>query len=269
MRLDSPADGARGTVAPMRRLLVLLVAFTLFAAACGGDDGGSDDASAGDAAAEGSSDGEGSGDGDDAEGDEPNSIDADGDEQADLPTGEGLGSDFCDFVDEQEETSDIDPVASPEELEEWFRDAYEAVGDARELAPDEISEDMELAYEQYGEFIDLMEESGWDFMAVDENDPRATLLAESAVFDRLEAYCDDGTADTPAVPSEADLQNLDPGDEDAFAIQLFTAMGHDQETAECLVDELGADFDLESAGADVMSQEFCGLTVLEIFAFGG
>ena len=261
MRLDSPADGARGTVAPMRRLLVLLVAFTLFAAACGGDDGGSDDASADDAAvdAEGSSDSGGSAGGDGAE----------GDEEGDLPTGEGLGSDFCDFVDEQEETSDIDPFASPEELEEWFRDAYEAVGDARELAPDEISEDMELAYEQYGEFIDLMEESGWDFMAVDENDPRATLLAESAVFDRLEAYCDDGTADTPAVPSEADLQNLDPGDEDAFAIQLFTAMGHDQETAECLVDELGAVFDLESAGADVLSLEFCGLTVLEIFAFGG
>jgi hypothetical protein len=245
------ARGTRGSVhprpspvrygGPMRRLLLSVVPVLLLAAACG-DDGGL----------------------------------------------AGTGGNFCDMVgsindagDANEEIDFFDPSA----VEEAFKEFAAQIEAAKRAAPGEIKADVELLADGMQDFLEILDEADYDFTALIalEGDPRMEAVDSpqyEAAQDRVDAYCgisdtsvDDGFTD-PDPDSDADLPGIDPeeledfdfsGDEREIAIQVYEMFGHDRETAECLVDELG---DFTGAEDFDLSTEFCGMTLLEITSGG-
>ena len=276
----------------MRRLLILLFSVSLLAAACGDDDSDSsadddaaaddtstdDDSSADDTDGDDSADDTDAGDADDdssGEDDAPGPDD-DGD---DAPTGEGVGSDFCSAYNASTD-EDFNPFTlSPAELESWYRDNLDMIDGVRRSAPGEIRDDADTLFASFVEVVDALDALDWNFAAIDPTDPAFDNPEAEAASTRIDAFCDDGT-DDPAGDLPIEIPGLDPDDlddlQDQFqnadpeeiGLQFYELLGHDEETARCLLDELGADFDFDDAGADILSQEFCGLTFFEILGTG-
>jgi hypothetical protein len=126
----------------VKRLLIPLFVSALFlSAACGDDDGGSDNATSGDAPA-------------DQTGDE---TDDNGD------SGGGGDTDkFCETIKEldaaEDPTESLDENATPEDIENAIRDQFAEFGDEiddlRSSAPDEISDDVDIVADAIESFVD-------------------------------------------------------------------------------------------------------------------
>ncbi len=118
---------------------------------------------------------------------------------------------FCQFVITVAAESDFTPLGlSPQELEEAFTGNLDAINQAAALAPDEIRNDVLLFSTAYGGFVELLAESGFNFLALadlDESDPRLAALDDPALIaagERIEQYCgiDNFIATPPAPPSD-------------------------------------------------------------------
>jgi len=265
----------------MRRLLILLCSVTLLAAACGDDDAAGDDDVAADDTAAGDDD---AADGDAADGDADATADDDADDAADgdddgddLPTGDGVGSDFCSTYNDSTEEFVNPFLLSPDEVEDWYRTTLSEIDGVRGSAPGEIRDDVDTVFASFVDLVDALEDVDWNFAAVDQTDPVFDNPEADAASSRIDAFCDDGSDDDelpddlPGLDVE-DLEDLqdqfENADPEEIGLQFYELLGHDEETARCLLDELGADFDFDDAGGDIMTQEFCGLTIFQILGGG-
>lgn len=206
----------------------------------------------------------------------------------------GGGGDFCgtfeDFDDENQDL-DFESLSDPGDIEEAFRTLRSRIDDVASSAPSEIRSDVETLKEGFDAFFDLLEEYDFDLFAavfaVDEDDPRVQALDNpefEAASERIAEYCgidtdtgatddpfDSSDGELPELPDEFDFEtpdfsDVDLDDERAISIEIYKSFGHDQATAECLVDELGDLSNLDtSAGLDTT---FCGLTIPQIMTGG-
>jgi hypothetical protein len=176
---------------PLHLLLALLAALALLLGSC--SDGGSDSSNA-----TATSDG---GDADDGS-DDDDSDDDDADDADDDDSDEGGGGsveEFCEFLRESED-SEIDINEDPEA-------AAEAMETMRELAPEEIREDIEV-------LLDVMEQ----LAELDEDDPDAMgavfgLFFQPDVMAAAENLEDFGVDECGLEPTENDFTDPDFGGE--------------------------------------------------------
>lgn len=252
----------------MKHFLAILLAFTLVAAACGGDDdtaAGADSSSTTDDSS-----------GDDSSGDDNSGDDNSGDDDGPEFSGGGSGS-FCDKARSVDEN---DPLQNASILdgEQFFADMDETWGQVASMAPPEIKGDIDTLFRGLDVFKDLFEKYGYNLL-----DPE--LQAEMEDFDSSEldvasANLDKYLEDVCGIDRSSDIENSGPGlditqiDPDALedldpagALALLTALGVDQETAECFVEELGDElegFDPQNPDISILSQPVCGTTLLAL-----
>lgn len=273
----------------MRKLSSLFLAIAVLAAACGGDD--TDDAATtatDDAGQDEASD-------DTADGDEPAGVSG---EPADEPTEEPAEQP----TEKPDEPADEDPppvsgdtsalCALGEELEaddpfneltlfdgeEFFEVTTDAFDRVRDAAPSEIRDDVEIISDGWNELREIFEQYDYDLFnaelqaqietfdttEIDEASDRfgAYLLEACGIdIDTPGDFQGDGPAAEPIDP--ADLENLDDP-----ASVLQTIFGVDEETARCLVEELGG-FDPENIDPTTLNDPICGTTLLEVVTGGG
>ena len=268
----------------MRALGVLLM-LALVAAACGDDDSStettaatSDDSDDGDNGSDDSgSDDSGSDEPmDDSDSDEP--MDDEGDEDESFSGDDN--SDFCQTAREFDENNPLDD-SSPLEGEAFFDAAEDAFGQVIPIAPNDIKGDFEISLDGIREMRAIVEKYDYNFFdeglatEFDALDTSAMDAAGDRIGQYLEDVCgieqafapDDDPATSGIVPPGIDPDALDDIDPDV-AQAIFDSFGIDEETAACLTEEFGGDFDIESAMADpsFLTQPVCGTTLLEIMS---
>lgn len=263
----------------MRRLLILLALVALMAAACGGDDSSAEgDDTGGDDTAASAEDDTGGDDtasgGDDTGGDDT----ASGGDDTAAATGGGEGSDFCDRWTSEEEDlgpDTFDFFATPDELEATVTESLEAFDEVRDSAPDEIRADVDVLYDNFSELAQLLEDNDWNYLAIAEDAPTLDGQAAIEASANIDAYCGvaDGDAGVDVDPSDflpdpdviEDLQQDGSNDPEGAALTFYQALGHDEATAQCLVEEFGDFEQLDSdPSPELFTEEYCGLTILEI-----
>ncbi len=243
----------------MRLLLPLVLVFTLFAAACG-DDGGGTQSAAGFC-------------------DRNNQIEASLD---------GIDAEFEAAFGEGDFSG----------LGEYFGEALDLMRGSLGSAPSEIRDDVGTLIAGFETFVEVMEDYDYNLFAIPEDEPRLAALDDpefDAASDRISAYCgvddddsdggtdvgtDDDTSDgTPVDDGGAggddDSDDPDVGfDEDQMtdlvAQGLATSFGIDIDLARCIVAEAGLT-DPESIDPSVfgdLSTPICGTTMGEILTGG-
>lgn len=198
--------------------------------------------------------------------------------------------DFCETAREFDENDPFDnlgPLMGPE----FFQEAEELYGEVISIAPDEIRPDFEASLRGIREMGAILEKYDYNFL--DENLGAEMEALDTTTLDasgdRIDTYLEEVCGienalevETPGVldgllPDGIDpetLEGLDLEDLEGIEIDpetaqsIFDEFGIDEELAACLEQELGSDFDFDSAGADpsFMTQEICGTTILEIIS---
>ena len=117
--------------------------------------------------------------------------------------------DFCEFIVAYAEDADFSPIGlNPEEIEDLFTTNVDAIDEAVRLAPSEIEADVAMFADAYGDFVALLAEYDFNFLALGDaalDDPRLAALDDpelQAAGDRIEAYCgiDSFITTSPAPP---------------------------------------------------------------------
>ena len=165
----------------MRRLLVVILLFTLALGACG-DDGGSDDIAARSTTTEAEPDDAASED-DDATSED----DSAGDEEF---SGEG-SDDFCDKS--RRYTEKFEDIAAafgdPDESKKQFDEFEDAIEDIAEDAPSEIEADVDAVVKNFKEVKALFEKYDYEFSKIPPEESEALDNSEAeAANTRVNAY---------------------------------------------------------------------------------
>jgi len=230
----------------LKRILGPILALALMAGACGSAD------TATDTATDGSDTGAAATQTDDSNDASP----------SDDETFSGDGSrEFCEVARDFSENNPFENAGIPDE--EFFNTAEALWSDVLDIAPSEIKDDFETTLSSFQEFEGIMEKYDYDFF---DEALRAELgaldsSASNAAGARISAYLEDVCGvvggfepdDGGGVPVP---EGLDPGG--------FGALGIDAETAECLSEQLGDQFDLESPDMSILTEPVCGTTLMEI-----
>ena len=269
----------------MRKLIGLLAVLVLIAAACGGDD---DTTAAADDSNQSSDDGSSDDDGGDNSGDDDgdnNSGDDDGDDSSDdsvEPPSGGDSAALCELGERFEDDNPLEGVTLFDG-EDFFNRVDALWSDVRDVAPSQVSGDVDEIAGAFGRMRDLFEE--YDFNLLDEGLQVGLEEFDSDALDaagnRLEAYieqecdlsldlgADTSDSETPTVPGFdpediEDLQDqIESGELDEAAAALMALFGIDEELAKCLNDELGG-LDPENIDPSTFNDPICGTTLLEI-----
>ncbi|MDG2027986.1 MAG: hypothetical protein P8J50_12835 [Acidimicrobiales bacterium] len=164
---------------------------------------------------------------------------------------------YCRMSAEADALLDYADPFDPEALEAAIRRNVELLDAAIDIAPDEIRDDLRTSRGSFGEYIAVLEENAWDFIAAS---PALDEISSRPGFetpeDRLTTW-EDANCDFP--DDEEDALTVDPFStpaafegmlsSDAGRAMLIEAMTEDGELnadqAECLLDNL--DFDELSA----------------------
>ncbi len=169
----------------------------------------------------------------------------------------------------------------------------DTMDDIASSAPGEIRDDVNLLKDGFNDFLDVLADADFNIFAVDDGDPRLAALDSpefDAAGDRVNAYCgvdddsdsgvdsgsdedpgDDGGSGFPGGDDESD-DEFDGGvDANFMASILSQAYGIDEDTALCIVEELGLNDPtaIDPTAFGDPQQEVCGTTLMEIFAGAG
>ncbi len=268
-------------------LLAILFALVFVVAACGGDD---DDDAADETTTTASAD-----DGSDG-GDETTTTEAETTttveetttteaEPVDVDPNSGVGTDYCNASLRQDELVRDWVIGDPESTEQYFTEVLELAKSVD--PPDEIAADFAVLIDNFEQIIPVLEDAGWNLLAVDENDPILNDPEANAASERIDAFdqafCgDSGADDTPVIDTD-DLESLldDPELVEEFQASFGGALTEEQIT--CFVQNLEDDTfqallqfgtdggDVSDFDPAVLQEVFGVFTTCEIplSAFGG
>jgi hypothetical protein len=142
---------------------------------------------------------------------------------------DGVDSEFCAFVIEVDRAQEgIEVSLDPETFRESIETSVDALQQARDLAPEEIRDDVDLVATTFAEFAELLEEYRYDFVALGAgaaDDPRFLAFEEAeldAATERIGEFCgiDLGTGVDRGDAEPPDADGGEPGDGDALADAL-------------------------------------------------
>ena len=274
----------------MKKLIGLVMAVFLVAAACSdGDGGGISIASGGDgdSSSEGGSDDVGIDDSSESGSDDSSSEG--GSDDGGLSIG---GGDWCDFARQVEESNDnLDFESSPAELESALNEFTDFLDEAKGRAPGEISDQVDMAAEAFQDLKGELADADYDFFNLDLSvfnalDTPELLAATDDIDIYNEANCgiprdssstDVGSTDAPSDDAPAD----DSGDDDFeipedgtvrdALVTGFVQSGFTQQEAECLANSISPE-DLANAQdptALLAIFDDCGIGLERLAQLGG
>ena len=198
--------------------------------------------------------------------------------------GGGLGGGGDDFCDTARELDEADPFGNELNFnEDFFDEVDDILGRIVRTAPSEIRGDMEVIRDGIRDFVEILEEYDFNFFdpelaaAMEDLDSDELDAAGDRITEFLESECgitdddfdfDSGDASS-GDPGEGtsfeelfgDLEGLD--DESSLTQAMMILLGVDEETAQCLSEELGQ-FDTADPDPELLTKEVCGTTLLEI-----
>jgi hypothetical protein len=270
----------------MSKLLGVLIALIMIVAACGGSGDSSSDGNAISGAGGSSSNDDSTPSNDDST---PSNDDG---TPSSSDSGGSSGGDFCFLAADLE---DADPFgdefgfdAFNEEFFDRLDDTFDEIVDR---SPPEIRADTETMRDGIADLGDILDEFGYDI-----TDPGLITAFQTfdtsefeAASDRVNDYAisecgidldgsdpsDDGAQpdDSGSITGPGAAQDLadtfsDLGDNPQALQALMGIFGVDEETAECLIEELG-DFDFNNQDAAALTQEVCGTTLLALITGAG
>lgn len=109
---------------------------------------------------------------------------------------DGSDTEFCAFVTEVDEAQDdIEFGLDPASFRESIEASINALEQARALAPREIRDDVDVVAATFADFAELLEEYGYDFLAIAEgaaDDPRLLAFEDdelAAATERIGEFC--------------------------------------------------------------------------------
>lgn len=250
----------------IKKIVGLLLALALTAGACESADSSTDTSDTGAAATQTDESNEAPND------DSGNDKTAD-DDDTETFSGDD-NSEFCKVAREFDENDPFENSAIPDE--EFFNAAEALWNDVLDIAPSDIKGDFETTLSSLQDFKGIMEKYDYEFfdedliVELDALDSTASDAAGARISAYLEDVCgivgglDAGDDDTGfELPDGLDaesLENIDP----AAVEGIFDALGVDAETAACLNEEFGDDFDLENPDLSILTEPVCGTTLMEI-----
>jgi hypothetical protein len=148
------------------------------------------------------------------------------------PAGSGSDTEFCEYLRAFDEQTDQAPaLTNPGDVQMLFEDVADSLARARDLAPSEIADDVDLLADTYDGFIEVLKENDYNFLAMVpaiETDPRLIAMDSEEVEragDNIATFCG--------------LPNF--GDDDEFDAGPPTTGSFDPGTI-ASSDELPADF---------------------------
>ena len=166
--------------------------------------------------------------------------------------------------------------------EEFFATMEDVWSRVAQVAPSQVQPDVAIITDGIDELEAILAESDFDPMQAGPKLAELDATAMSEAGARFAGYVEQecgidiadatGGVDSTGAPSiEADdVTDLDPtgldpnGTEAQLLTQLFNV---DEETAACLIEELGT-IDFDQVDASQLSQEICGTTLLEVMTGG-
>lgn len=124
-------------------------------------------------------------------------------------SGSGSSTSFCGFIADVDENPDVlGDSLDPEFLRTAMEASVAAIEEARDLAPPEIADDVELVLDAFLAIVELFAEYEWNLIAIGidaADDPRLTSFDEepfTGAIDRVGAFCglDLNADDDPPAP---------------------------------------------------------------------
>lgn len=151
--------------------------------------------------------------------------------------GAGSGTEMCDALQADLELSEGTDIFDPAALEISFRRSLAAIEAFEGQVPDALEEPLALILDANRDWIELLEEQGWDVTEIPEGDPRAERMASpevAAAGQAFVSYCD------LQIPGQESTAPLTPDD---VADLMPPAAGQVLAEAPILVVETTASFD--------------------------
>jgi hypothetical protein len=104
----------------------------------------------------------------------------------------GGDSDFCELMSAQDTATQTMDIFDPASVEAANKEALEAIHRARDLVPGDIRGEYDTLVVAFEGLVAALEETGWDMLAIDPNDPRILRMESAEVLaaaDALTGYC--------------------------------------------------------------------------------
>ena len=118
---------------------------------------------------------------------------------------------FCDFISAQDTAAETMDVFDPASVEESIKDSLDAIRQARDLVPSDIRGAYDTLASAFEDLVVALEESGWDMLAIDVNDPRILRMESPEVLSAADALNDYCGLEAGGTDGEAGAQSPDAG----------------------------------------------------------
>ncbi len=118
---------------------------------------------------------------------------------------------FCDFIAAQDTAAETMDVFDPASVEKSIKDSLDAIRQARDLVPSDIRGAYDTLASAFEGLAVALEESGWDMLAIDVNDPRILRMDSPEVLSAADALNDYCGLEAGGTDGEAAAQSPDAG----------------------------------------------------------
>ncbi len=118
---------------------------------------------------------------------------------------------FCDLIAAQDTASETMDIFDPASVEKSIKDSLDAIRLARDLVPSDIRSAYDTLASAFEGLVVALEESGWDMLAIDVNDPRILRMESPEVLGAAAALNDYCGLDADGTDGEAGAQSPDAG----------------------------------------------------------
>ena len=102
-------------------------------------------------------------------------------------------------------------VFDPASVEKSIKDALDAIRGARDLVPSDIRGEYDTLASAFEGLVEALEESGWDMLAIDVNDPRILRMESPEVQTAADALNDFCGLEAGGTDGEAGARSPDAG----------------------------------------------------------
>jgi len=120
-------------------------------------------------------------------------------------------TEFCELISAQDTATETMDVFDPASVEKSIKDALDAIRGARDLVPSDIRGEYDTLASAFEGLVEALEESGWDMLAIDVNDPRILRMESPEVLSAADALNDFCGLEAGGTDGESGAQSPDAG----------------------------------------------------------